>query len=297
MYKDIDSFTKCCPICLRVGEELINSKNRPIITSTEKDLWECDLIGRIPTNEGQNKFIFVAVNHYSKWTEAKVITNKDKRTVSNAIEDLIIKKHGSPKRIYSDNGCEFVNEDIKILCRKYNIDWVTNSPSHHNSVGAVERVNKISWDKIRKLSNFGTRSWERCVEEAVFGINISFHRALGTSPYIWTHGKIAPEILKTVPHLNKEMKINKENLIHKRQKIWDRYAKEIEKGQRTLPYNLEIGDPVLIYKNPPGNKLKAKWIQGYKIIDKSPPDGYLVSNNKSHFKLNKVHIKKDLSKS
>ena len=82
----------------------------------------------------------------------------------------------------------------------------------------------------------------------------------------------------------------------KRKNIEEKYFKEIEKGVKTLPYDLNPHDPVLIYKNPPGNKLKAKWIANFKIIKKSPPDAYIVSNGKSIFKLNKIHVKKDYSK-
>jgi len=36
------------------------------------------------------------------------------------------------------------------------------------------------------------------------------------------------------------------------------YHNEIESGLKVVKRDLKIDDPVLIYKNPPGNKLKAK---------------------------------------
>ena len=210
-----------------------------------------------------------------------------------AIEECILKKHGSPKRIYSDNGLEFLNDANKEMCKIHGIEWITNSPGHHKAVGGVERVNRTLWDKIRKLSNFGNHPWEEYVEKAAFALNISFHRALGTSPYVWRYAKIPKPILELLG-IETDIRVKRENLITRRKAREYKYKKEIEKGKRTVPYNLNINDPVLIYKNPPGNKIKAKWIPNFKIKERSLPDAYIVSNGKSHLKLNKTHVKKKL---
>ncbi|KAI5152136.1 hypothetical protein ENBRE01_2595 [Enteropsectra breve] len=76
----------------------------------------------------------------------------------------------------------------------------------------------------------------------------------------------------------------------------ERYNKEIEKGTKTIPYDLKIDDPDLIFKNPPGNKLKAKCHAGLKIISKEIPEAYIVGKGTSRLKLNKVHVKKDWTK-
>lgn len=64
------------------------------------------------------------------------------------------------------------------------IDWKFNAAYHHKSNGVVERVNQTLWNKIRKISNFGSKSWGRAVKKAEFATNICFNRAINTSPYI-----------------------------------------------------------------------------------------------------------------
>lgn len=44
------------------------------------------------------------------------------------------------------------------------------------------------------------------------------------------------------------------------------YTKEIEKGEIYIPRYIELGTWVLIFKNSPGDKLKAKWHLGYRVI-------------------------------
>jgi hypothetical protein len=91
---------------LKSGLKICNARNKVLSTSKFNKLWVMDLIGRIPTLGG-NYFILMAQDHYSKWIETKVLSNKEGETVIKAIEEIIIAKHGVPLRILSDCGLEF----------------------------------------------------------------------------------------------------------------------------------------------------------------------------------------------
>ena len=65
MEKNIQHYVDTCWTREKAGNALQNSKNRVISATSVNQLWECDLIGRIPTDD-KNKFIFTAINHYSK---------------------------------------------------------------------------------------------------------------------------------------------------------------------------------------------------------------------------------------
>lgn len=149
------------------------------------------MIGRIPYN-GVNHFILVAIDHYSKWVETKHLKNKEAETIKDAIEELIIGKHGVPKTILSDCGLEFKNKHINELKMKYGFEWKYSSPEHHNTVGCVERVNQTLWIKLKKLTNYGETSWRSALEKATHAVNVSFNRAIGTSPFIFKFAR-SPE--------------------------------------------------------------------------------------------------------
>lgn len=82
---DIENFIKKYPICSKAGEALMYSKNRVINTSYPNELWEVDLIGRIPDDKRNNNFIFIAVNHYTKWMETKRLRSKSANEIIAAI--------------------------------------------------------------------------------------------------------------------------------------------------------------------------------------------------------------------
>lgn len=131
----------------------MNTRNKTIEAQGPNKLWVCDLIGRLQSRDGSNKFIFVAIDHCSKWIETRILGCETAGATAKAIEDLIIAKHVIPNRILSDNGLEFKNTETDDLARKYGIDRIFNSLRAHETVGAVERVNKKFMEKLRKLCN------------------------------------------------------------------------------------------------------------------------------------------------
>jgi hypothetical protein len=81
IFKDIDKVVNSCVICLKNGDELCNTKNKVIETKRFGEIWEVDLLGRIQNKDGSNKFILVAIDHFTKWVEATIISNKNEELV------------------------------------------------------------------------------------------------------------------------------------------------------------------------------------------------------------------------
>ncbi|KAF9742001.1 Gag-Pol polyprotein, partial [Nosema granulosis] len=149
--------------------------------------WEVDLMGRIHEEEG-SKFVFVAIDHFTKWVETRVLERKTAEEIAKAVEELIIRKHGIPVRILSDNGLEFDNKAVLSLQQKYNFKWEFGSPYHHQTTGAVERVIQTLRTRLRRMTNFGRSSWSPILAQATLAYNLSYNRAICTSPYIFKHG-------------------------------------------------------------------------------------------------------------
>ena len=132
-------------------------KNRIIKSTFPNEIWEIDLIGRIPGNtQYDNKYILIAIDHYTKWIEAKVIQSKTAAEICKAVQELIIDKHGIPTRIITDPGLEFNNQQTRELAQRVNMQWDFASPRHHETIGAVERANQTIFNILKKLTNFGS---------------------------------------------------------------------------------------------------------------------------------------------
>lgn len=66
IYKETDNLVEVFIICLKVGEESCNSKNNVIKLNKLGDYWVLYLLGR-NTRKGKRKYIFIAINNYTKY--------------------------------------------------------------------------------------------------------------------------------------------------------------------------------------------------------------------------------------
>jgi hypothetical protein len=85
---------------IRSGDERL--KSIPIC-----DLFQrvaLDTTGSLPEIKSGNKYILVAIDHYSKWCEAKAVADHSAKTASRFLEDDIICRYGVPKFVLIDNG-------------------------------------------------------------------------------------------------------------------------------------------------------------------------------------------------
>lgn len=193
----------------------------------------------------------------------------------------------------TDNGTEFLNKEMKEMCRLYNIEHINSSPGHHQTVGLVERTNQTLFRKLKKLCNFGEKSWEKEVEKAAFGTNISFNRAINTSPYMLKYGKISMLPIDIV-YGCKEKTYPREKLFQKRNELFDEYAeRNIQKGKISYKPEINVGDGVLVYKEFLGDKFGSGWTEGFKVIEKLNENSYIVEKYGKRFRMNKIHLQKE----
>jgi hypothetical protein len=55
-----------------------------------------DIVGPLPKTKNGNMYALVAIDHYSKWFEARPIKDHDVATVARFLEEEIICKFGVP---------------------------------------------------------------------------------------------------------------------------------------------------------------------------------------------------------
>ncbi len=79
-----------------------------------------DTTGPLPETKSRNKYILVAIDHYSKWCEAKVVADHGARTAAKFLEDDLICRYGVPRFILIDNGREW-GAEFDVMCKDYAI--------------------------------------------------------------------------------------------------------------------------------------------------------------------------------
>jgi len=122
--EDVKAVVRRCQQCqlvkskgsIRSGDEQL--KSIPIC-----DLFHrvaLDTAGPLPETRLGNRYILVAIDHYSKWCEAKVVADHSAKTAAKFLEDDIIYRYGVPRFILTDYGGEWAAE-FEMMCKDYGI--------------------------------------------------------------------------------------------------------------------------------------------------------------------------------
>ncbi|KAM0678442.1 hypothetical protein COBT_004210, partial [Conglomerata obtusa] len=99
-------------------------------------------------------------------------------------------------------------------------------------MGCIERVNQSFLCKLKALYDYKISNWEKQVNAATYAVNISYNRAIGTSPICYKFG-MTPIFDIDKKHNIKSLKISKLKLIENRDNNFKKYStKHILKGKR-----------------------------------------------------------------
>jgi hypothetical protein len=79
-----------------------------------------DIGGPLVETTNDNKYVLIAINHYSKWCEARPMKEHDAHTTPKFLKDEVIYMYGVLKYILIDNGNEWMKEFAEI-CHNYGI--------------------------------------------------------------------------------------------------------------------------------------------------------------------------------
>ena len=109
MYENIRSYVQSCDNCQRRGKYKRNEPLHPIPVHEPFYQIGIDIVGPLPRTEKGNRYIVVAVDYLTKWSEAKALGEATAENVATFIYESIICQHGCPTRILSDRGTHFNN--------------------------------------------------------------------------------------------------------------------------------------------------------------------------------------------
>mgnify|MGYP001597207249 FL=1 len=183
--------------------------------------------------EKENKgytYILTCIYIFSRWADAKPLKTKTASEVLEAFKEIILDRGEMPKKLWVDQGSEFLNKEMERFCKKNDIE-IYHTFGEGKSV-VVERFNRtlktIMW---KELTARNSHEWVAIVPELLHAYNNRKHSTLKMTP-------------------NEATKHPKET-----QEVWDRVLDKqpIVTGQTKF----NVGDWVRI------SRIKGKFEKGY----------------------------------
>ncbi|EAL60315.1 hypothetical protein DDB_G0294336 [Dictyostelium discoideum AX4] len=278
MGMDVKEYINNCDICQKMKTSPF-SKFSPelgtIIVEKPWDLVAVDFVGpmKVPSMSG-HKYIIVFSDYIALPKQQQYITS-----------NLIISRHGCPKRLLSDCGTSFLNKVISSVNELFKVKKVNTSPYHPQTDGLVERFNKTIVIMLKSFTQEVHTMWDLYLDSCLFAYRISVHTSTGASPFSMLYGREAtiPSDLGTLNPFNNSATTNDnyvgklEETINKsleiaKTKIQESQTKQKQyyDGLKTRKNSISPGDYVLLknqtVKEEELKKFRPSWIGPFKVV-------------------------------
>lgn len=182
-----------CEVCK--CSKASNTISRPpmgVRTETERPFQRLyiDFCGPYPRSKDGNCYVFVVLDHFSKFVFLKPMREATAKGVVRYLESEIFHVFGVPETVHSDNGRQFVSDTFTSFLTSYGVRHVKTAV-YSPQANAAERINRSMLSIIRSyIAEGDQRTWDVHISKAAFALRSAFHEAIRTEPYRAVFGQM-----------------------------------------------------------------------------------------------------------
>jgi transposase InsO family protein len=155
-------------------------------------VWGLDILGPFPRVQGGYRYLYVAIEKFTKWVEVEPVCTIPARSAVKFIRGLVC-HFGVPNRIITDNGSKFTIGLFREYCASAGIKICFTSVTYPRSNGQAKRPNTevIKGLKTRsfnaKLKACG-KKWLDNLQSILWSIRTTTTKPTGETPFFLVYG-------------------------------------------------------------------------------------------------------------
>ena len=297
-FQDVQDWCKTCGIC--ATRKTNAPKARAPLTSIQvgspMQIISVDVMGPFPENNNGNKYILVAVDHFTKWSEAYSIPNQEAATIADVLTREWFFRYSPPETLHSDQGRQFESQLMYELCKILKIKKTRTSPYHPQGDGTAERFNRTLLNMLAIAAKSNHLHWESYIRPLCMAYNTSVHSSTGFTPFYLMFGREARLPIDLRFGLGDHDTVSTNEYVRRVQKLLD-YAYDVvrttlgtaQRRQKTMydkrlhgdPFN--VGDKVWLYSTvvpkDSHKKLHHPWTGPYTVVDRLSNVNYRIKRD------------------
>ena len=287
MKADISQYVQTCKICQQRRHRKGEAPLQPIPKHPEPFYQVgIDVVGPLPKTLTGKRYIVVAVDHFTKWVEARALEDADAQSITQFIYEEIICRHGVPTLLTSDQGTEFINELVTTLTQVYRIRHIRTTPYHPQGNSQVKQTNQTLKSILAKITPPKPGDWSHYIPSALSVIRNTRQASTKFSPsellygFQMRHHFEEPdpdhEPLDPVDHAQAEFDRIRQmrEQAHKFIERAQARQKASHDAEKEALEPLKIGDLVMVWRDTVESNLSAK-------LERKWEGPYLVARTKA----------------
>jgi ribonuclease HI len=144
--------TRSCEACQKFSPRSRNPSQfiKLIAHTWPLQRWGLDIVGPLPTAQGNLKFTFVTIEYFTKWIEAREVSTITSKTAQKFFWQNIVCPFGILSELTVDNDKQFDSQDFRDFFLSIGTKPVFASVYHPQSNSIIERANGKIFTAIKK---------------------------------------------------------------------------------------------------------------------------------------------------
>lgn len=240
-----------CKECKSTNQNLMPEIGNEVVTDRPFQKLYIDFLGKYPRSKKGNAYIFIVVDHMTKFLFLKAMREATAKNVIKFLVEQVFHDFGVPEVIHSDNGKQFTCKEFQKMTQDYGINHMRTAV-HSPQSNAAERVNQSVLAAIRTYLNNDHREWDLNLPSIEVALRTSIHTATGVSPFMALFGhnmftsgtdyKLARKLkalddseISILDNADRNRLI-RENMKERMHKAYERSALRYNKGARIIRF-------------------------------------------------------------
>jgi hypothetical protein len=154
-------------------------------------VWGVDILGPFPRAVGGYRYLFVAIDKFTKWPEATPVVNITQGATVAFLKSIIC-RFGVPNHIITNNGTQFTSRIFQEYCEGTGTQLYFAFVAHPRSNVQAERANAEilrglktrTYDRLKKHG----ANWVSELPSVLCGNRTTSSRATGETPFFLVYG-------------------------------------------------------------------------------------------------------------
>ncbi|KAK2997643.1 hypothetical protein RJ639_026616 [Escallonia herrerae] len=146
-------------------------------------MWGMDLLGPFPMASGQRRFVIVAIDYFTKWTEGESLATITSAKCEDFFWKNVVCRFGVPRALVIDNGKQFDNNNFRTFCTNLAIDLRFTSVAHPQSNGQTENMNRSILQGLKKKLDEAKGAWVDELPKVLWAYRTTPHSVTEETPF------------------------------------------------------------------------------------------------------------------
>ena len=194
MREDVRRAVGNCATCLlaKAGRPIAKGVQHFRQPTAPWEIVAIDMMGPYPRTSRGKRFILVATDVMSRWTEAFAVTSSELKIISPTLEREVFMRWGYPRVILSDNAPQFRGINWANQCKSWGA-VIHTTPAYHPRANPTERRNQELKKGLRlKIADGRQSDWDLHLPSILFSLRRRNNRITGQSPSQMLLGRNLP---------------------------------------------------------------------------------------------------------